>query len=191
MIREVIITTCAAGNAAHIAPMGVHVEDEWLIVQPFKPSTTLDNLLASGCAAVNYTDDVRIFAGCVTGRRDWPLLACSRIAGHRLAGALAHAELELVQVEPNELRPRLRCRVRYEANHAPFRGFNRAQMAVLEAAILVSRLHLLPWEKVEQELAYLTIGWEKTAGTREREAWGWLLAAIEQFRAAALHRRST
>ena len=38
---------------------------------------------------------------------------------------------------------------------APFRGFNRAQAAVVEAAILVSRLHMLPPDKIEREIGYL------------------------------------
>ena len=45
----------------------------------------------------------------------------------------------------------------YEASHAPFKGFNRAQAAVIEAAILASRLHMLPREKIERELGYLQI----------------------------------
>lgn len=183
MIRETIVTSLSAQGAAHIAPMGVHVLDGGdMLVLPFRPSTTLDNILATRHAVLNYCDDVRVFAGCLTGRRDWPLVAAERVPGMRLAGALAHAELELARVEDDPLRPRLYCRVVHEANHAPFRGFNRAQYAVLEAAILVSRLHLLPWDKIEAELAYLRIGLDKTAGPAEREAWAWLLAEVDAFR---------
>ena len=59
-------------------------------------------------------------------------------------------------------------------SHAPFQGFNRAQAAILEAAILVSRLHMLPRDRIERELAYLRSAVEKTAGLREVEAWSWL-----------------
>ena len=62
--------------------------------------------------------------------------------------------------------------------HAPFTGFNRAKAAVLELAILVSRLGMLPREKIEAEIAYLTIAIEKTAGEEEREAWGWLMQRV-------------
>ncbi|MGH8750354.1 MAG: DUF447 family spectrin-like domain-containing protein, partial [Burkholderiales bacterium] len=62
-------------------------------------------------------------------------------------------------------------------------GFNRAQGAVLEAAVLVSRLHLLPREKIEAEVKYLAIAIEKTAGPAEREAWSWLMEKIEAHRA--------
>jgi hypothetical protein len=57
-------------------------------------------------------------------------------------------------------------------------GFNRAQAAVVEAAILVSRLEMLPREKIKQEIAYLQIAVSKTAGAAEEEAWQWLMESI-------------
>jgi hypothetical protein len=96
-----------------------------------------------------------------------------------LGGALAHAELKVERVEEDEQRPRFHCRVVHQAMHAPFRGFNRGQGAVIEAAILATRLHMLPREKVERELGYLQIAVEKTAGPREHEAWRLLIEKIE------------
>ncbi len=182
MIREAILTTRRANGSVHIAPMGIHERGEHWVVAPFRPSGSLDNLLREGFAVVNFTDDVRVFAGCLTGHRSWPVLPAARIPAPRLAGALAHAELLLERVEDEPLRPRLICRVAHEGTHAPFRGFNRAQSAVVEAAILTSRLEMLPWDKIERELDYLRIGFEKTAGAREREAWGWLMERIAAFR---------
>jgi hypothetical protein len=75
-------------------------------------------------------------------------------------------------------RPRFHCRVVSAAAHAPFAGFNRAQAAVVEAAILASRLQFLPREKVEREIAYLEIAVAKTGGPVEREAWAWLMDKI-------------
>ncbi len=119
-------------------------------------------------AVANFTDDVRVFAGCLTGRRDWPTAACEGIAVPRLAGAIAHAELAVTHTTPDEQRPQFHCRVLRTVAHAPFMGFNRAQAAVVEAAILVSRLHMLPREKVEREIAYLQIAVEqdRRAGRR-------------------------
>ena len=185
MIIESIITTLCADGRPHIAPMGVIWRDERPILAPFLPSATLDNLQRSGTAVINHTDDVRIFAGCLTGRRDWPVRAAARIKGHVLDAALAHQELEVERVEDDPLRPRFLCRVVHEAAHGGFRGFNRAQAAVIEAAILVSRLHLLPREKIESETAYLRIAVEKTAGERESEAWSWLTQAIAAFHETA------
>ncbi|MBI1733392.1 MAG: DUF447 family protein [Gammaproteobacteria bacterium] len=188
MIREIIITSRNADGSTHIAPMGVREEDGLYVVAPFRPSRTLDNLAREKCAVMNFTDDVRVYAGALTGRYDWPLCAATRVDGFRLRDALNHAELEVRRFEDDPQRPRFYCAVVHQETHAPFRGFNRAQTAVLEAAILVSRLHRLPAEKVQLEMEYLRIAVDKTAGEREREAWGWLEARIAEFNQAGIAR---
>lgn len=185
MIRECIVTTMDLTGQVQIAPLGLIEDDDRWIIAPFKPSITLDNLRAVPFAVANYSDDVRVFAGCLTGRRDFPLVVSKTIGVPRLSSALAHAELAVESVTEDEQRPRFHCRVVREEVHAPFRGFNRAKAAVIEAAILVSRLHMLPREKVEQEIAYLKIAISKTAGPEELEAWGWLLERIEAHYARA------
>ena len=180
MIRETIVTTVSAAGVVHIAPLGIIQDGEEWIIAPFRPSTTLDNLRAVPFAVANYADDVRIFAGCLTGRRDWPTTAAESVPVPRLAGAPAHAELSVARVTEDEQRPRFHCRVVRTLSHAPFGGFNRAQAAVIEAAILVSRLHMLPREKVEADMAYLEIAVAKTAGPAEQEAWGWLAEKVRR-----------
>lgn len=182
MIRESIITTVSRAGDLHIAPMGVIWHGGAPVLAPFRPSRTLDNLREHPAAVINHTDDVRVFAGCLTGRRNWPVRASRCVEGRVLESALAHQEIVVERVEEDEVRPRFHCRVVHEAMHAPFRGFNRAQAAVVEAAILVSRLHLLPFEKIEREMAYLEIAVGKTAGPQEKEAWDWLAARVEAHR---------
>jgi hypothetical protein len=179
MIRECIVTTLSEEGKVHIAPLGLIAEEGGWIIAPFRPSTTLDNLRATPFAVANFTDDVLIFAGCLTGRKEWPTHPSTHVPGAVLDGTLTHAELAVDRVEEDEQRPRFHCRVVYEASHAPFKGFNRAQAAVIEAAILASRLHILPREKIERELGYLQIAVEKTAGPREHEAWRILVEKIE------------
>ena len=152
---------------------------------PFKPSTTHDNVIASGHAVLNIVTDTRVFAGCVTGRREWPTRAAERIPGVRLVCALSHVELKLDERLDDAQRPVLRMARVHEVSHAPFAGFNRAQAAVIEAAVLVSRLRMLPASKVDAEMAYLQIAIDKTAGPEEREAWAWLGEAVAAFRAGA------
>ncbi len=177
-IRECIVTTLNDDESVHIAPMGIHESGKELIILPFKPSTTLDNLERDGHATLNYTDDVRIYAGCITGRRDWPTCSTETIKGARLVNSLAHTELEVVNKVDDKIRPQYICKIVDEATHQPFHGYNRAQSAVLELAILTSRLKMLPEEKILQEIEYLTIGYEKTSGPREQEAWEWLMKKI-------------
>jgi hypothetical protein len=179
MIRETIVTTISADGRVHMAPLGLIADGERWIVAPFRPSTTLDNLIAVPFAVANHVDDVRVFAGCLTGRRDWPTVPADQVPVPRLATALAHMELAVDRVSDDAERPRFHCRVLGHRSHAPFAGFNRAQGAVIEAAILVSRLHFLPREKIERELEYLATAVEKTAGPAEQEAWDWLLAKVQ------------
>ena len=146
-IRECIVTSPRDDGSAHIAPMGIHEDGEKLIIMPFKPSTTLDNIERDGAVTLNYTDDVRIYAGCITVRQDWPTCPTDIIKGLRLKNCLAHTELEVINKVEDELRPKYFCNVVNEVTHAPFHGYNRAQFAVIELAILVSRLHMLPQEK--------------------------------------------
>jgi hypothetical protein len=182
MIRETVVTTIDPDGRVHIAPIGLIEAPGGWIIAPFRPSATLDNLLATPYAVANYTDDVRIFAGCLSGRHDWPTRPADKVPGAVLEGALAHAELAVQEVTEDPVRPCFHCKVVHEAMHAPFRGFNRAQAAVVEAAILVSRLDRLPWDKIEREVAYLEIAVGKTAGPREQQAWHWLMVRIATHR---------
>ena len=181
MIRETIVSTMNRAGEVHFAPIGIIAEADGWIIAPFHPSTTLDNLREVPFAVANYTDDVRVFAGCLTGRDQWPAAACTEIAVPRLAGALAHAELAVARTTEDALRPRFHCRVLCNIAHAPFRGFNRAQAAVIEAAILVSRLKVLPRDKVEREIAHLATAVGKTASAGEEQAWTWLMERIRAF----------
>ncbi len=180
-IRECIVTTVQEDKTVHIAPMGIHEDEEYLIILPFKPSATLDNVERDGTATLNYTDDVRVYAGCLTGNLVWPTCPTDIIDGMRLENCLAHTELEVINKVEDEVRPKFLCKIANEVTHAPFHGYNRAQFAVLELAILVSRLHMLPQDKILQEIEYLRIGYEKTSGWREQEAWGWLMEKVDTF----------
>ena len=185
-IRETILTTIGGNGEVHIAPLGIIQDGDHWIIAPFRLSRTLDNLLANPVAVASYTDDVRIFAGCLTGRKDWPLVPVKGCPVPRLQAALAHSVLEVVEQQDDEVRPRFRCRVAAEEMLAPFTGMNRAKAAVLELAILVSRLHMLPPEKIDAEIAYLTIAIEKTAGPDERQAWDWLMERVKVHRQGEL-----
>lgn len=184
-IHEILLLSRNADGSPHLAPMGLRRRGPLWLLAPFRPSRTLDNLLREGRASINSSDDVRIYAGCLSGHHGWPLAACERIDAERLADALSHREIELERVEDDELRPRLFCREVHVANHRPFPGYNRAQAAVLELAVLVSRLNRLPAEKIDAEIEYLRIALDKTAGEEEREAWAWLMQRVEAHRRAS------
>ena len=181
MIYETVITTMNPDGSVHIAPMGIRHENDKYLIAPFKPSRTLDNLVHSGVAVINATADVQVFAGCLTGRYDWPVVDAITVPCKRLAAALFHVEVRVENQADDELRPVFTCRPLHSESHAPFKGFNRAQAAVVEAAILVSRLHLLPEQKIRSELEYLNIAITKTASEKERTAWQWLMQKVDDY----------
>jgi len=178
MIYEAVISTCDADGGPHFTPMGYRISGDEIVLAPFVPSRTLDNLRREQHAVLNLTDDVSVIAGCLTGRRQWPTVAAERIGGYRLAQALAHRELHCVRCDDDPTRPVFYCETMFEQTHGPFMGFNRAQAAVVEAAILLSRLDWLDPDKVSLEMSYLRTSIEKTAGARELEAWRWITEAI-------------
>lgn len=183
VIYETVVTTVSPEGVAHVAPMGVRYQGERVLLMPFKPSTTHDNITATGHAVLNLVTDTRVFAGCVTGRKSWPLVPAEKVTGSRLACALGHVELRLAERRDDTQRPVLTMARVHEVAHAPFIGFNRAQAAVIEGAVLVSRLHMLPPEKINTEMNYLQIAIDKTAGPEEHEAWGWLREAVARHQA--------
>ncbi|MCK8515437.1 DUF447 family protein [Methylonatrum kenyense] len=181
-ILETVVVSRNADGSPHIAPLGVRLVGDEMLLAPFHPSRTLENLRRERTVTVNAITDTRIMAGALTGRRDWPVEPAEQISGFRLAAALSHTELDLHKLEDDDLRPHFYGRVLGTYSHGPFPGLNRAQAAVLEASILVSRLHMLDRDKVDREIDYLRIAIDKTAGTEELEAWGWLMEAVDKWR---------
>jgi uncharacterized protein len=187
-IVETIVTTAGHDGVAHIAPLGLIEAGEHWIIAPFSPSRTLSNLRLNPFAAASHTDDVRVIAGCVTGRKIWPLVPTIHGMGERLADCMSHWELKVDSVIEDHLRPRFACKIVHKENHKPWEGFNRAQAAVVELAVLTTRLDMLPADKVESELKYLEIAISKTAGPREDEAWEWLMDKVAVWRQARFDR---
>lgn len=180
-INEIILISENADGTPHIAPFGMRERGELLLIAPFRPSASLDNLISGRPATINTTDDVRVFAGALTGRRQWSV---NKLDGAWvLSSALSYRSLKLAKLEEDEQRPHLYFEVKKEGNLKPFQGYNRAQAAVIELCVLVSRLNRLPLEKILAEMEYLQIAIDKTASEQELEAWGWLLEAVENHQA--------
>jgi hypothetical protein len=91
-----------------------------------------------------------------------------------LEAACSWRELEVRALDATPPRARIVTRVVHRGFRREFLGVNRARHAVLEAAILATRTHLLPPEHIRQEFARLQVVVDKTAGPREREAMGLL-----------------
>ena len=186
MIHEVIVTTINKDKKVHIAPMGVKIlqSDSKKLVQisPFKPSQTLNNILETRIATVNFIDNVKVFSGIVTGeKKDWELEVSDDKCAPHLQNTNTHMNVKVSEDHDDPVRPRIVCEVINEQIHRPFLGFNRAQFSVIELAVLSTRLGRIDDNKIKDEMKYLKIGIDKTAGKNEKEAWEWIEKKINIY----------
>jgi hypothetical protein len=170
VILETIVTTVDAGGSINFAPMGVEWGEETIVLKPFLETTTFRNVSATGAAVVNLTDDAMLFAQGAISSPQFPSFPASVVRGVVLDAVCSWRELEVVAIDATPPRSRIDTRVVYRGVRREFIGFNRARHAVLEAAILATRTHLLPAEQIQEEYARLQIIVDKTAGPRERDA---------------------
>jgi hypothetical protein len=170
VIIETIVTSVAADGAINFAPMGVEWSESSLVLKPFLETTTFGNVRGSGAAVVNLTDDVMLFALAAISSPQFPSFPAERVRGVVLEAACSWRELEVVRVDDTPPRSRIETRVVHRGTRRDFLGFNRARHAVLEAAILATRTHLISAEQIGEDFAKLQIIVDKTAGPREREA---------------------
>lgn len=181
MILEGIMTTTNEDGSANVSPMGPIVDPslEQLLLRPFQTSTTYRNLKRTGAGVFHVTDDVLLFAEAAIGRlRTLPeLVPAERVAGFILADACRWYAVEVASLDDRQERTEIQCRVVDQGRLRDFLGFNRAKHAVIEAAILATRLHLLPAADVAAQYQQLAVIVEKTAGPQERTAF----ALLEQF----------
>ncbi|HEV8455965.1 MAG TPA: hypothetical protein VGQ24_13790, partial [Gemmatimonadales bacterium] len=100
----------------------------------------------------------------------FPSIPATIVKGAVLEAACSWRELRVVTIDATPPRSRIEAQVVHRGTRREFIGFNRARHAILEAAILATRTHLLPAEQIREEYARLQVIVDKTAGPREREA---------------------
>jgi hypothetical protein len=183
MIVEGIVTTRDPAGQVNFAPMGVEWGDERLVLKPFLETTTFRNLSAGGCAVFNIVDDVLFLAQAAIGSPQFPWHPAERVPGAVLEAACSWYELTVDAIDATPPRSRIDTRVVHRGRGREFIGFNRAKHAVLEAAILATRVHMLPATQIKEELDRLEVLVEKTAGPREREAWTMLRRYVAEHSA--------
>ena len=186
MIHEVIVTTFNKKKEVHIAPMGVKFVDfnnkQCVQISPFKPSQTLNNLIDTKVATINYVDNVKVFAGIVTEeKKSWDLNQVSDSCVPHLDITNTYMNVNVCQENDDEVRPNIICNIENTKILRPFMGFNRAQFSVIELAVLSTRLGRIEDDKVKREYEYLKIGIDKTAGEDEKAAWKWIENKIMKY----------
>lgn len=182
MILEGIVVTTNEVGSPNISPMGPLVDDESVshfLLRPFQTSTTYKNLKRTGVGVLHVTDDVSVFVdGVLRNFGNLPeTFSAEKVDGFVLKDCCRYFEFKVIDLDDSAERTEIKCETVLSAERRPFFGFNRAKHAVLEAAILASRVHLLEAKEIAKQIAHLKIIVEKTAGEVEFKSF----AKIEAF----------
>jgi hypothetical protein len=183
MILEGLVTTTGADGAMHLAPMGPRVEPDWsgFLLRPFPTSQTYRNLKAHGGGVLHVTDDVLLLAQAAVSRAaPPPSRPAERVGGFVLTGACRFYEFVVRSIDESQERVQIRTKVVHRGMLREFFGLNRAKHAVVEAAILATRLHLIPVEEIRAEYRKLRVLVEKTGGPAESAAFDFLTEHVER-----------
>jgi hypothetical protein len=182
MIIEGLCTTLNPDGGVNVAPMGPIIEDNFarLRLRPFPTSTTYANLKRTLRGVFHVTDDVLLLARAAIDRIPAPPATrpAETIDGAVLVDCCRWYEFECEPLDESGERPLFVAHVKHRGRVRDFVGFNRARHAVIEAAILVSRLHLLEREFILNEMAKLRSAVEKTGDEPEREAFALLESTL-------------
>ncbi|MDZ4849571.1 MAG: DUF447 family protein [Pirellulaceae bacterium] len=172
MILEAIVTTELPDGSMHVAPMGPEVDDtlnHWKL-KPFKSSTTFSNLQRTNRCVVHVVDDAVLLAEAVLGKANHYAAQHIDDCGFALDSACHWYALEVDEWNTAQPRAIAHCRLTKMHSIRPFFGWNRAKHAIVEMAILASRVHILERSVLDFEVDRYRIVIEKTAGQRERKA---------------------
>lgn len=170
MIIETIFSTLDASGRPNFAPMGVLWGEEEVTVRPFRNTHTYRNLLTTGYGVANVTDDVLAFVQSALDDAVLPHFPATCVPGVVFQGACYWRELAVVAVGGGEERAEVRCRVVGKGWQRDFLGFCRARSAVIEAAILATRLHRYDPKAVFEALERYDQIVQKTGDEVERVA---------------------
>jgi len=189
-ILEGVMTTQSAAGDINIAPMGpiVTAQMDTLILRPFTSSTTYRNLKETSEGVFHVTDDALLIAAAAIGKvepNDSELNTATRSAEHVrgvvLTEACRYYEFRVTVLDDNQQRTRIEGQVIASQMLRPFFGFNRARHAVVEAAILATRLHLTGPQPVLEQFDHLQIPIDKTGSRRERKAMDRLRRFVQTY----------
>lgn len=174
MILEGIVTSLNPRDELNVAPMGPIVDETLatLVLRPFRTSRTYENLKARPAGVFHVVDDVLLLARAAIGELpDAPqTFPAVKVDGRVLSAACRWYEFEIDEVDDSQERVTMRARVVHVGRLRDFFGFNRAKHAVLEAAILATRVHLIDRQRIVDEFESLRVIVQKTGGPREHEA---------------------
>lgn len=179
-VLETIVSTVDARGAPNFAPMGITIDEDRVLLRPFRDARTWSNLREVGEGVVNITDDALLFALCALGDETPPYGPAREVRGVVLDDVCAWKEFVIQSSDLSGERGRFEGRVVFAGRGREFLGLNRARHAVLEATILATRVFLLGREHVLAEIERLRPLVDKTGGQNERVAFEFVARRIRE-----------
>ena len=170
MIVETIFSTISEAGDPNFAPMGIVRSGESVLVRPYGNTQTCRNLLSTGCGVANFSDDVLAYVQCGLYNAVLPNFPAITLPGVVFREACYWLELEVVSQAGTDERVEFQCRVLHKGRQRDFLGFCRASHAVIEAAIMATRLAFFSPEKAFDDLNHYIKVVEKTGGENEKQA---------------------
>lgn len=178
LILEGIVTTLGVDGGVNVSPMGPIVDAtlDRLWLRPFGTSTTYRNLKRTGRGVFHVTDDVELLAQTAVGQPSPMPRFVTTPAGDELilADACRWYAFEVESLDDAGERTNIVAGVTDRGFLREFLGFNRAKHAVLEAAILATRIHLFGATAILEEFARLQVAVDKTGAATEHRAMAFL-----------------
>lgn len=174
MILEGIVTTQNADGTTNVSPMGPRVTPalDRFTLRPFQTSTTFQNLQRHPYGVLHVTDDVELLAAAAIGKLAAPkVVPVAGLDVMRLTDACRWYAFRVTLCDDTTERTTIECETVASGRLRDFFGFNRAKHAVVEGAILATRIGILPTAEIESDFARLGTIVGKTAGEAERRAW--------------------
>jgi len=181
MILESIVTTTNADGSTNVSPMGPRItfndgslentptalaysgsdgDDAFsrFELRPFDTSATFANLKRERQGVMHVDDNVELFAQSAIGKINHPNLPPLRkaetIQGRIILSACRAYEFKVESIDEGGSRMSLICKVEKVHRMRDFFGFNRAKHAVIEAAILATRIDFLPAKEIQQQFQH-------------------------------------
>jgi hypothetical protein len=184
VILEGVVTTVSPEGRLNVAPMGPKIgpDPRRFVLRPYQTSTTYRNLKARGEGVLHVTDDVLLIARAAVGLLPTiPTRPASSVEGRILETTGRYHEFRVVRLDDADERTTIEIESVAEGTLSPLFGINRAKHAVIEAAILATRLEFLPIDQILDDLARLVPLVAKTGGADERLGFGVVLDRILEF----------
>ena len=133
---------------------------------------------------MHVTDDVLLFSRAAINQLETNSIETTpaeTIDGQIIANTCRWYEFVVRFVDDSSPRATFKCKTLKQGKRRDFWGFNRGKNAILEAAILATRVKFLPAAEIQEQYRRLESIVQKTGGKNEHRALELLTAFVESM----------